>query len=244
MSAVSASRTESASSVPSVSSGAAAASGFQRPPLARRWIADHLMRRITDGTLPPGRRVRQEEVAAEFGTSQGPVREAFRTIAAEGLLVHETNCGYRVASIVADDVEGVRVVRELLESAALRLAVPRLNARDVTEIRRNYEHMNELAAAGGAEFSAAHEHFHLAVFDRAESPRLVAMLRRQWRQAQRMRAVVLDDPADRRATAHDQHRALLDAFIARDADAAVDAMTKHRDDAAAAVLASLAASAS
>lgn len=212
---------------------------FDRPKLARHWIADELRRRIVDGELGPGRRVRQDEVATEFGTSQGPVREALRTLAGENLLTHETNRGYRVVSISPHDVEEIRVVRELLETEALRLAVPRLTDDDLADLRRLYEILGELGRAGGPAFNDTHEAFHLTIFERAGAPRLQAMVRAQWQQAQRIRAVALRDAAGRAANAADQHRALLRACLDRDAGAAIEAMNRHRDDAARAAEAAL-----
>ena len=62
-------------------------------------IAGKLSQRILTGDLAPGAAVRQDHVAAEFGASHVPVREAFRTLEAQGLLVSEPRRGVRVAPL-------------------------------------------------------------------------------------------------------------------------------------------------
>lgn len=207
-----------------------------RPSLTRHWIGDELRRRIIAGELEPGEWLRQEEIATEFGTSQGPVREAFRSLAGEGFIEHERNRGYRVSAFDDDDVRSVAAVRDLLESEAIRLAVPQLNRRDLAELQSAHE---VLVFLGGRvddrdqrsvqDFRAAHEAFHFTLFEACGLPRLVEMVRTEWRHAQRLRSIALHDEVELAAHDDDGHQGLLDACLAGDTEAAVTAMRQHRE---------------
>jgi DNA-binding GntR family transcriptional regulator len=116
-------------------------------------IARSLAQRIVTGVLVPGAPVRQDHVAAEFGASHVPVREAFRTLEAQGLLISEPRRGVRVAPLEPDLVLEVTAMRAALEVLALRQGFPRLASTDLDE-----------AAAALAEAEASHE---LLVWQRA-----------------------------------------------------------------------------
>src|SRR5947209_5967811 len=89
---------------------------------------------ILAGVLDPGARLRQEELAELFGTSRIPVREALRALEYEGLVRSEPHRGFTVTSLDADDVEEVYDLRIVLESHAIRLAVPLLTDEDLVEL--------------------------------------------------------------------------------------------------------------
>lgn len=91
-------------------------------------ISRVLADRIIAGDIEPGSRLRQDHVAAEFGASHVPVREAFRRLEAQGLAVSEPRRGVRVAAFDLAEVKEVAEMRAALEVLALRQAVPNLTA--------------------------------------------------------------------------------------------------------------------
>jgi DNA-binding GntR family transcriptional regulator len=137
-------------------------------------IARSLAQRILTGGLAPGTAVRQDHVAAEFGASHVPVREAFRTLEAQGLLVSEPRRGVRVAPLEPGLVLEVTAMRAALESLALRRGFPKLSVTDL-----------EAAAAAIAEaeasdavliWEAANRRFHHAITAPCGLPRLLATI--------------------------------------------------------------------
>jgi DNA-binding GntR family transcriptional regulator len=94
-------------------------------------LAERLRGEITGGRLEPGAPLRQDEVAARYGVSRIPVREALRALQAEGLVSYEPNRGATVATFSLDDVLEMLEVRIALECHALRLAVPRMGGPDM-----------------------------------------------------------------------------------------------------------------
>jgi DNA-binding GntR family transcriptional regulator len=85
-------------------------------------VADVLRERITDGSLPPGTRLSEEALSTALGVSRNTLREGFRLLARERIVVHEMNRGVFVRVLDAHDVADIYTVRRALESAGLRAA--------------------------------------------------------------------------------------------------------------------------
>ncbi len=79
---------------------------------------------ISSGELAPGLQLRQDELAARFGTSRIPVREALRQLEAEGFVTFLPNRGAVVSDLSIDEVIELLEIRIALECHALRLAIP------------------------------------------------------------------------------------------------------------------------
>ena len=97
----------------------------ERAPLVRNAsaAATELIRQaIVDGRLPPGQRLKEEELARELGISRTPVREALLILQTEGLVDAAPNRGAVVRSHDADDLEDLYQLRALLEGYAARRA--------------------------------------------------------------------------------------------------------------------------
>jgi DNA-binding GntR family transcriptional regulator len=90
---------------------------------------------ILEGELPSGHRLRQNEVAEEFQVSHTPVREALARLASEGLVTLRPRRGAEVNSIDPSDVADIYAIRQLLEPAALRMALERRTEVDAGAIR-------------------------------------------------------------------------------------------------------------
>src|SRR5947209_18124733 len=108
------------------------------------WIADRLRDDITEGRYQPGTQLREEHITEELDVSRNSVREAFRLLVHERLLVYKLNKGVFVRSLEAADVVDLYRIRRLLECGAIRGADP--DARD-TALR---EAAQALAAAEAA----------------------------------------------------------------------------------------------
>ena len=107
-------------------SGLAAAKLHPPQTVADR-IADILREAIAEGSLKTGTPLRQDELAARFGFSRMPIRDALRRLEAEGIVsIHPTR-GAFVAQMDAAEIREIYAVRELLEAEALRLALPKPN---------------------------------------------------------------------------------------------------------------------
>ena len=86
-------------------------------------VAGILRGRIAEGQLPPGTRLAEEAIGTALAVSRNTLREAFRLLTRDRLLVHELNRGVFVRTLTADDVTEIYRVRRLLECAAVRRPV-------------------------------------------------------------------------------------------------------------------------
>ena len=129
---------------------------------------------ILSGVLGPGARLRQEELADIFGTSRIPVREALRALEYEGLVTSVPHRGFTVTALDADDVEEVYDLRILLESEAVRLALPLLTDEDLDDLERLFRVMQD--ADSPDDQLAAREQFYLRLYSVTGRPRLVGLI--------------------------------------------------------------------
>ncbi len=145
-------------------------------------VADVLRTRITEGSLAPGTRLSEEDIGAALGVSRNTLREAFRLLGHERLLVHEFNRGVFVGKLTVEDVHDLYQLRRILECGAVRRAAERYAPDELgtdrwtrlLEPARDAVEEGEAAAARGqwVAVGTANMHFHQAVSALAESPRV------------------------------------------------------------------------
>lgn len=137
-------------------------------------ISRILADRIVTGQLAPGMKLRQDHFAEEFGASHVPVREAFRRLEAQGLVVSEPRRGVRVASFDLKEVREVAEMRAALEGLALRHAAPHLTPAILDEA--------EQATVAGdnsrdvRSWEDANRRFHRLILTPCGMPRLLAAI--------------------------------------------------------------------
>lgn len=101
--------------------------------------ANRLRAEILGGTAVPGAQLRQDEIGKKFGVSQATVREAFRSLEAEGLLKSVQNRGMFVREVTVEQVAEVYVLREFLEGMALSKSFERLKEKDFLKAQKLLE---------------------------------------------------------------------------------------------------------
>jgi DNA-binding GntR family transcriptional regulator len=179
---------------------------------------------IRDGTLSPGVRLTETDLAARFGVSRTPIRQAIARLEAEGLLTHEPRRGLSVTRPDHGQMVELYVMREILEGAAARLAAQHASE---TEIGA----MEELVAGEPAIFAdapklaAVNQRLHGLLY-------LAAHNRYLLRSLEQLSATMALLPSlltigGRAEQAHEEHLVLLAALRARDGEAAEDAAKRH-----------------
>jgi len=137
-------------------------------------IAEQLRRAILMGAISGGAQLKQNDVAARFGVSVAPVREALQRLIADGLAVLHPNRGVTVSQISEQDFLEIAELRRLLEPHALRHSAPRLTAADLDDAEAVL--MKAAAATDPLDRAALHWEFHRSLYKRAERPRLLAQI--------------------------------------------------------------------
>jgi DNA-binding GntR family transcriptional regulator len=206
-------------------------------------VADVLRDRITDGSYAPGAQLSEESVTAALQISRNTLREAFRLLAHERLLVHELNRGVFVRQITAHDVADIYRVRRIVECTAVRAVTdtsPRWSP-GLAVVARAVDGAEEAAKRGAwVEVGTADVHFHRALTALADSPRideLMDLLGAELR-------LVFHTMPDTRAL-HEpyvpRNRAILARLQAGDGPGADALLAAYLDDAESALLKHLAA---
>lgn len=117
---------------------------FRLPDVLGGEVARALMDLLVFNEIPAGERLREEEIALRFGVSRSPIREAFRLLERDGLIVREPRCGVRVSPLTVQNLTEVYGCRATLEGYAAEEAAGRRSEAQVEALRRRY---GEMAAA-------------------------------------------------------------------------------------------------
>jgi DNA-binding GntR family transcriptional regulator len=137
-------------------------------------IAQALREQILSGELAPHTRVTQRDLAAKFGFSPMPARDAVKMLLAEGLVVQEGSKTIVVAPANTEDFVEIMDMRTLLEPRALELSIPKLTGEDFATARA------ALARSGTTsdprQVVGNHWDFHRALYRRAGRPRLLNLI--------------------------------------------------------------------
>ncbi len=180
--------------------------------------------------LKPGQWVRQWDLARRLNVSSVPVREALKTLEAEGQVTYEPYRGYKVVELSVDQLEEIYLARGLLEEEVTRRAVENVDDELIRRLERSLLRMDELAGAGDVlGYNEANREFHFLLFERAGLPRLCHMIDLLWQNSEAYRGLIFNPEWSRQA--HEDHRAILEACKARDADRVVAAQERHRANA-------------
>jgi DNA-binding GntR family transcriptional regulator len=187
-------------------------------------VADTLRERIATGVLAPGSRVREETIAAEFGVSRIPVREALQRLEAEGFIALTPRRGASVAVPSVSRVFDLLEVRTTLEVFAAALAARRAGGDYAEELTETVK--EGTAAAGRGEFKRLPElieRFHDLVARASGNVELTELLRSI---RSRVRWMFEHDLEGRSPASWAQHAEILRAILAADEDAASDHMAR------------------
>jgi DNA-binding GntR family transcriptional regulator len=111
-------------------------------------VLNRLRNAILDGRFPPGSPLNQVQIAAQFGTSRGPVRVALNNLEKEGLVRNLPYRGTFVTPLEKKTVNEVYGVRAKLEAYGVQLAVEHCQPKDIEQIRLVIDEMRSKALAG------------------------------------------------------------------------------------------------
>jgi DNA-binding GntR family transcriptional regulator len=198
---------------------------------AARTLADHALQAIREellsGRWAAGSRIRLEETAEWLGMSLGPVREALRTLASEGLAVPLPQRGFRVPDISVADLEDTYRLRMMLDPLAVKLATPRLTPERLEAVAEAFADLcDAYRQEDWAVIDRAHRRFHFGINDAAGAPWLIRLCSMLWSNSQRYQhlSLPLRGSAEQRAEAH---LGILEACRAGDAELAAERTREH-----------------
>jgi DNA-binding GntR family transcriptional regulator len=148
--------------------------GFQRPKSLSEEVTMRLRTEIVDGHLQLGEALSESMVAARYGVSRTPVREAFAFLGLEGLVHTAPQQGTYVFTITREQFNQLSETRSILECAAFRLAIERNRKSLVRKWRRLVKSMQAAMERGdGATYCQLDGEFHHQLFAMADNPHLL-----------------------------------------------------------------------
>jgi DNA-binding GntR family transcriptional regulator len=190
-------------------------------------VADALREAILRGMFKSGQPLPQDEIAAQFGLSRIPVREALRQLEGEGLVTFYPHRGAVVAHLSAGEVREICEIRVALETLAIRLAIPNQTEATLLQAERILDDTDRDVDVIG-HWSENNWKFHSTLYKPANRPRLLKTIHGLHNNVDRYLRlhVSLMNYKDKGQL---EHRQILDACSRHDANTATRLLEHHID---------------
>jgi DNA-binding GntR family transcriptional regulator len=199
-----------------------------------RTLADRVFARLQDdivrGEISPGSKVSETELASRYGVSRGPLREAIRRLESRKLLERVVHVGTRVASLSVNDLIEIYHVREALEGMAARLAAEHMTAEEVRglyDVLAQHEQQQDLREDVAYFQREGDLDFHYRIIQGSHNATLSQLLIGELYHLVRMYRYQFSTVANRPQKALNEHRRIVEAIEARDAEMAELLMRRH-----------------
>lgn len=193
-----------------------------------------LRRAILHGDHAPGEKLKMEELKARYGLGASPLREALARLTSERLVAFNGGRGFRVTGVSVEDLQEIAAVRKLLEGAALRESIARggdeWEAGIVAAFHRLGMAEKRVLEDSSAmdECEARNREFHQNLMAAAGSERLIQLAEDMYDQHERYRRLSRLERSPSR-NVHDEHHAIMQAALERNADLAARLNDEHID---------------
>lgn len=190
-------------------------------------IAQALRESIYAGQYAPGTILRQEQIAAEFGVSRTPLREALRVLERDGLIVYLPGRGVRVANVDLPHLLDAYAVREVIDGVAARFAAERADEAAIADLYQLVARQRTIIDPWDAKaYTQSNVDFHLAVMAAGGNASLdgfVPLLR----MTSQVFAPFFSLTATRAKNAIEEHGRIVEAIAAKDGMAAEELARQH-----------------
>ena len=192
-------------------------------------VAELLRQRIFRRELEPGSWIDELRIAEEYGISRTPLREALKVLAAEGLVTMKVRRGAYVTEVSASDLEDVYHLLSLLESDAAGVVATKATDAELAELQALHAELETAALPGTANtdaFFAVNERFHMRLLEIANNrwrDQMVTDLRKVMK-LNRHNSLLKTGRIEESLA---EHRAIMAALLARDAECTQQCMREH-----------------
>ncbi|OUS79655.1 GntR family transcriptional regulator [Rhodococcus sp. NCIMB 12038] len=200
----------------------------------------HIRDLIINNVLPPGTRLKQAELARQFGISRAPIREAFRMLQEEGLIDADLNYAAQVRMFDAEGLDQLYGARIALESLGVRISTGRLDENDNATAHAALSRMRWCRESGDMEsWAQAHRDFHSACMSKVVNP-VARTVRSYAERSERYVRLYQRWFPESFTTADREHEQILSAVLGTDPDVSAELIANHLARTARAVLSRLA----
>ncbi len=198
---------------------------FRTRVTAHEFVRETLREGILNGSLPGGTRLVQANLAAQLQVSTTPIREALRDLASEGQIELDAHRGATVHQISNDELEEIYELRMMLEVMAMRRAAERITPKQLERVRTVLDAMQ--AAPQSANWVMLNRDFHMTIYEAANSPRLLGILRSLLDTSVMYVSAALESVPDIREQAGIDHENIVEVLVQHDVEGAVRAIQDH-----------------
>jgi GntR family transcriptional regulator, rspAB operon transcriptional repressor len=184
--------------------------------------------KILRGEIKPHEELRQERLARDLQVSRTPLREALRMLEREGLAQTTPNRSYRVTGFSMSDLEQLYILRLPLEAAAIRMTIPQLGPREIAGLEGDMAQMAHFASVRNYElWEVPHRAFHARLVAKA-GDRIVRFLKQLSDHSERYRRFYSTQTGPLAwSRGANQHRGIVDACAAGDAELGAQRLAEH-----------------
>jgi DNA-binding GntR family transcriptional regulator len=191
-----------------------------------------ILEAIIDRSLPPGQRIRQNELAQKLGVSRQPVSHALHLLHRQGLVAESGRKGFEVTQLDPERIRQLYEVRGAIDALAARLAALRIKADSAGRAQLEAALRAGLAVrkAPLSQLIALDVDFHSAIYRLAGNPAIEEMIAPQWPHMRRSMATVLAE-LDYRESAWAEHEMIARHILSGNAKAAESAAQAHAQNA-------------
>ncbi|MGB7950710.1 MAG: GntR family transcriptional regulator [Candidatus Binatia bacterium] len=192
-----------------------------------RLLTEKLRESIIKGKLTPGERISEETLAPSLHVGRVVLREALRSLEAEGYVTFTANNQVAVSKPTPEDIQDYYTIASVLEGLAARLAVEKAQPEEITHLRELHQVLKEASQKRDlGRYFDANCSFHRFIAEIARNQRLYRLIDQLRQEIQKTRILALHLPQrlDYSMREHDQ---ILDAFIKKNAQLAESTMVRH-----------------
>lgn len=199
------------------------------------FVYEWLKEEILSGSMTPGSRIRQQQVASALGVSFTPVREAIRQLQATGLITYESNRGSAVNVLSVEAIRELYLLRGAVEGLGARLAANEISAEAIENLAAIHDTMSSLVgeAHDPSQLASLSREFHSVIVQSGAPLVVYPKVREIWTHYPVPRSQSLWWSPEHAQRSMAAHAKILEALRRRDGDAAGALMQNHIVDGAA-----------
>ena len=135
-----------------------------------------LKEKIIKGTIKPGTKISEGEIAKQMGVSRTPIREAMRKLEVDGLVIMNPNKGGQVIDFSIEDLQEVLQIRKLLEGFAAYIAAKKISDKEIIKLGEIIEKMRNAATKSDiATYTNLNSQFHNVILKLSGNKRLIRL---------------------------------------------------------------------
>ena len=193
-------------------------------------IFEHLKQEILDGNLKPEDRLIERDIAAKLNVSRTPIREAMRKLESEGFVEHVPRKGVVVRGFNITEIEEIYDIRKELECLVVRKAISNITDQGIEILKVIIEGLDKAEQGDQVQLTAKGlQEFDEVILNITQMPLLKNFIHSLKESLIRYQKINLSQ-APRRKNAISEHKAILQAIIARDVSRAEQLTVEHIDN--------------